>query len=173
MPRTKQTARLSTAGKANRITIRIPTKEPRHSNNMSERDQTVRPPRKHQKPKITHQPTKKPRRYRPGTIALQEIRRYQFGTELLIRKAPFSHLVREITYDIQKGLDDYSDKVERWTSQALGALQEASEAYITSLFEDSNILTIHSKHVTVMPKDMHLIRRIRGEKTTIPMCVRI
>ena len=110
MPRTKQTARLSTAGKANRLTIRIPTKEPRkeprHSNNMSERDQTVRPSRKHQKPKITHQPTKKPRRYRPGTIALWEIRRYQFGTELLICKAPFSRLVREITYDIQKGLDD-------------------------------------------------------------------
>ena len=156
MPRTKQTARQSTAGKVNRITIRLPTKPPQKEpriNNMSGRDQTVRPPRKHLKPKITHKPTKK-RRNRPGTIALREIRRYQFGTELLIRKALFSCLVREITIDIQQGLDDYSDKVERWTGEALGALQEASEAYITTLFEDSNIACIHAKRVTVMPKDM-------------------
>ena len=159
MARTKQTARKSTAGKANRITIRLPTKEPR---NMSRTNQTVRPTKIHQKPKITHQPTKKARRNRPGTIALQEIRRYQNGTELQIRKAPFSRLVRKITDDIQKGLNN--DKVERWTGEALGALQEASEAYITSLFEDSNLAAIASKRVTVMPKDMQLIRRIRGEE---------
>ena len=86
MARTKQTARASTAGKANRLTIRIPTKEPRQgprqTNNMSERNQTVRPTKRHQKPKITHVATKKQHRYRPGTVALREIRRYQFGTEL-------------------------------------------------------------------------------------------
>ena len=81
---------------------------------------------------------------------------------MLIRKAPFSRLVRQITNDIQTGLNN--DKVDRWTSKALGALQEASEAYITSLFEDSNLATIASKRVTVMPKDMQLVRRIRGEE---------
>ena len=123
---------------------------------MSERNQTVRPTKRHQKPKITHVATKKPHRYRPGTVVLREIRRYQFGSELLIRKAPFSRPVRQITNDIQTGLNN--DKVDRWTSEALGALQEASEAYITSLFEDSNLATIASKRVTVMPKDMQLVR---------------
>ena len=75
---------------------------------------------------------------------------------MLIRKAPFSRLVCEITRDITK-------KVDRWTSDALKVLQEASEAYIMALFEDSNLVTIHSKRVTVMPKDAQLIRRIRGE----------
>ena len=180
MPRTKQTARASTAGKANRLTNRLPTKQHRQSNDMSdmsEKKEAVKPrikftlgkgehPEKeprNQKPKITHDPTKKPHRYRPGTVALWEIRRYQNGTELQIRKAPFSRLVREITIDIQKGLDKDRDRVDRWTGEAVGALQEASEAYITSLFEDSNLATIASKRVTVMPKDMQLVRRIHGE----------
>ena len=115
---------------------------------MSERDQTVRPTKRHQKPKITHQPTKKPHRYRPETVALREIRRYQFTSELLIRKAPFSRLVCKIAKGITK-------EVNRWTSDAIKALQEASE--------DSNALSIHSKHVTLMPKVVQLIRQIRGE----------
>ena len=125
---------------------------------MSERDQTIRSKkranlsRKRQKPKITHIPTKKPHRYRPGTVALREIRRYQFGSELLICKAPFSRLVFQIANNIQTGLNN--DKVDRWTSEVLGALQEASEAYITSLFEDSNLATIASERATVMPKAM-------------------
>ena len=168
MARTKQTARTSEAGKVNRLTNRLPTKEPRQTNNMNKRNQTVRPTKRHQKTKITHVATKKPHRYHPGTVALREIRRYQFGTELLIRKAPFSRLVHEITKDIQTGLNN--NKVERWTSEALGALQEASEAYITSLFKDSNLAAIASKHVTVMPKDMQLVRRIRGEKTRRSWC---
>ena len=104
MARTKPTVPLSTAGKANRLTIPIPTKEPhqepRQTNNMSKRNQTVRPTKRHQKPKITHVATKKPHRHRPGTVALREICRYQFGTELLIRKAPFSRLVYELTANI-------------------------------------------------------------------------
>ena len=86
---------------------------------------------------------------------------------MLIRKAPFSRLVREILDDIQKGLDNET-RVDRWTSEAIGALQEASEAYITSFFEDTNLLTIHCKRVTVMPKDMQLVQRIRGEKADNP-----
>ncbi|KAL7456775.1 hypothetical protein ACHAWC_008243 [Mediolabrus comicus] len=186
MPRTKQTARASTAGKAYRVANPLPTRANRQSNDMSdmsEKKEAVKPhikftirtgehPEKeprNQKPKITHDPKKKPHRYRAGTVALREIRRYQHGTELLIRKAPFSRLVREITIDIQKGLD-YKDRdtVDRWTGEALGALQEASEAYTTTLFEDTNLLTIHSKRVTVMPKDMQLVRRIRGEKADDP-----
>ena len=185
MARTKQTARASTrAGKAYRVANPLPTKANRQSNDMSdmsEKKEAVKPrikftlgkgehPEKeprNQKPKITHDPKKKPHRYRAGTVALREIRRYQHGTELLIRKAPFSRLVREITIDIQSGLENERG-VNRWTSEAIGALQEASEAYITSLFEDTNLLTIHSKRVTVMPKDMILVRRIRGEKYDDP-----
>ena len=168
MARTKQTDRQSSGGavgKANRIDNPLPTKHPRQSNNMSKRDQTIRPKktlpsRKCQKPKITHLPTKKPHRYRPGTVALREIHRYQCTSELLIRKAPFSRLAHEITANITHGI---TKKVDRWTSNAIQALHEASEAYIIGMFEDSNLACIHSKRVTVMPKDLILVRRIRGE----------
>ena len=105
---------------------------------------------------------KKPRhRYRPGTVALREIRRYQKSTELLIRKLPFQRLVREIAYDIipQTG---FRGEI-RFQSQAIMALQESAEAYLVGLFEDSNLCAIHAKRVTIMPKDIQLARRIRGE----------
>ncbi len=98
---------------------------------------------------------KKPHRYRPGTVALQEIRRYQKGSELLLRKAPFQRLVREIVAGFKADL--------RMQSSALEALQEAAEAYLVSLFEDTNLCAIHAKRVTITPKDLHLARRIRGE----------
>ena len=139
-----------------------PSKQPR-----SRRKKKTARQRANEKPKLSHDPAKKPHRYRPGTVALREIRRYQHGTELLIRKAPFSRLVREILDDIQKGIDNET-RVDRWTSEAIGALQEASEAYTTSLFEDTNLATIASKRVTVMPKDMQLVRRIRGEHIDPP-----
>ncbi|CAO2585707.1 Histone H3.3 [Lemmus lemmus] len=91
---------------------------------------------------------KKPHRYRPGTVALK-------STELLIRKLPFQRLVREITQDFKTVL--------RFQSAAMGALQEASEAYLVGLFEDTNLCAIHAKRVTMMPKDIQLARRIRGE----------
>ena len=99
----------------------------------------------------------KPRRYRPGTVALREIRRYQKSTELLIRKLPFQRLVREIAQDLGK-------MNMRFQSGAIMALQEASEAHLVSLLEDSNLCTIHAKRVTIMPKDIQLARRIRGER---------
>jgi histone H3 len=99
---------------------------------------------------------KKPHRYRPGTVALREIRRFQKSTDILIRKLPFSRLVREIAQDFKTDL--------RFQSAAIGALQEASEAYLVGLFEDCNLAAIHAKRVTIMPKDMQLARRIRGEK---------
>mmetsp|Transcript_53249 Transcript_53249/g.149496 ORF Transcript_53249/g.149496 Transcript_53249/m.149496 type:complete len:153 (+) Transcript_53249:82-540(+) len=99
---------------------------------------------------------KKTQRYRPGTVALREIRKYQKSTELLIRKLPFQRLVREIAQDFNTDL--------KFQSQAVLALQEAAEAYLVGLFEDTNLCAIHAKRVTIMPKDMQLARRLRGER---------
>ena len=100
---------------------------------------------------------RKPHRYRPGTVALREIRKFQKSTNLLIRKLPFQRLVREIAQDFKNDL--------RFQSQAILCLQEAAEAYLVSLFEDANLCAIHAKRVTMMPKDIQLARRIRGERT--------
>ena len=101
---------------------------------------------------------KKPHRYRPGTVALREIRCYQKSTDLLLRKAPFQRLVREIYKDLPTSKDS-----TRFQGSAILALQEASEAYHVVLFEDTNLCAIHAKRVTIMPKDMQLARRIRGK----------
>ena len=98
----------------------------------------------------------KPHRYRAGTVALKDIRHYQGSTALLIRKLPFQRVVREITQDIKTGL--------RFQSAALLCLQEATEAYLVSLLEDSNLCAIHARRVTIKPKDIQLARRIRGER---------
>ena len=135
MARTKQTARKSTGGKAPRK--QLATKAARKSAPATGG-------------------VKKPHRYRPGTVALREIRRYQKSTELLIRKLPFQRLVREIAQDFKTDL--------RFQSSAVVALQEASEAYLVGLFEDTNLCAIHAKRVTIMPKDIQLARRIRGER---------
>ena len=102
---------------------------------------------------------KRKHRYRPGTVALMEIRRYQKSTELLIRKLPFQRLVREIAQD------EFPKLSLRFQPSAIAALQEASEAYLVGLFEDTNLCAIHAKRVTIMPKDIQLARRIRGERT--------
>ena len=105
------------------------------------------------------QPTKKkPRKYRPGTVALREIRRYQKSTELLIRKLPFQRLVRELAQDL--------GKINiRFQSGVIMALQEASEAYLVGLLEDANLCAVHTKRVTIMTKDIQLAWRIRGERS--------
>ena len=104
---------------------------------------------------------RKPHRYRPGTVALREIRKYQKTTDLLIRKLPFQRLCREIAEDFKTlGSPD-----KRWQSTAILALQEAAEAYMVGLFEDTNLSAIHAKRVTILPKDMQLSRRIRKEIT--------
>ncbi|XP_051946166.1 uncharacterized protein LOC127617997 [Xyrauchen texanus] len=113
MARTKQTARKSTGGKAPRK--QLATKAARKSAPATGG-------------------VKKPHRYRPGTVALREIRRYQKSTELLIRKLPFQRLVREIAQDFKTDL--------RFQSSAVMALQESSEAYLVGLFEDTNFLCI-------------------------------
>ncbi|XP_049355725.1 histone H3.2-like [Solanum verrucosum] len=135
LARTKQTTRKSTEGKAPRK--QLATKVARKSAPATGG-------------------VKKPHRFRPGTVALREIRKYQKSTKLLIRKLPFQRLVREIAQDFKTDL--------RFQSSVVAALQEAAEAYLVGLFEDTNLCAIHAKRVTIMPKDMQLARRIRGER---------
>ncbi|KAI1381428.1 histone-fold-containing protein [Hypoxylon crocopeplum] len=135
MARTKQTARKSTGGKAPRK--QLASKAARKSAPSTGG-------------------VKKPHRYKPGTVALREIRRYQKSTELLIRKLPFQRLVREIAQDFKSDL--------RFQSSAIGALQESVESYLVSLFEDTNLCAIHAKRVTIQSKDIQLARRLRGER---------
>jgi len=104
----------------------------------------------------TPTPGRKKQRYRPGTKALKEIRKYQKSTNLLIPALPFSRLIREIVQDVSPIKD------LRFQKSALMALQEASEAFLVMLFEDVLLCAIHAKRVTIMPKDMKLARRIRG-----------
>lgn len=94
-------------------------------------------------------------RFKPGTVALREIKRYQKSTNLLLPRAPFQRVVRSICSEIDHNL--------RFQFQALLALQEATEAYLVGIFEDANLCCIHAKRVTIMKQDMELARRIRGE----------
>merc|ERR1712080_594022 len=98
---------------------------------------------------------KKPHRFRPGTVAIREIRKYQRSTDLLIRKLPFQRLVRDLAHE--------KSAVVRFQSSALMALQESVEAYLVGLFEDTNLCAIHARRVTIMVRDIKLARRIRGE----------
>ena len=136
MARTKQTARKSTGGKAPRK--QLATKAARKSAPATGG-------------------VKKPHRYRPGTVALREIRKYQKSTELLIRKLPFQRLVREIAQDFKNDL--------RFRAQAIFALQEAAESYLVALFEDTNLCAILARRVSIMPKEIQLARGIRGERS--------
>jgi histone H3 len=99
---------------------------------------------------------KKSRRFRPGTVALRQIRKFQKGTNTLIRKAPFQRMVREVANTQKDGL--------RWQSAAVAAMQEATESYVIGLLSDSNLCALHARRVTVMPRDIHLARRLRGER---------
>ena len=138
-PRTKQTAKKSTGGKAPRRTL-----SPKSARSTPNPDGGNVP--------------KKPYKYRPGTVALREIRKYQKSHDLLIRKVPFGRLVREIANDFKTDL--------RYRSTAMEALQEAGEAFLTGIFEDSNLLAIHGKRVTVQRKDIELCTRL--QRFTVP-----
>ncbi|KAG1752707.1 histone-fold-containing protein [Suillus paluster] len=107
--------------------------------------------------------TRKKRRYRPGTLALREIRKYQRSTDLLLRRLPFSRVVREIAMDMMTDTNyERGEAGLRWQSSAIMALQEATEAFLVHLFEDANLCAIHAKRVTIMQRDIQLARRIRG-----------
>ena len=109
-------------------------------------------------------PQEKKRRYKPGTVALREIRKYQRSTDLLISKLPFARVVREVADEfIEANYDSSASAVGlRWQSSAILALQEATEAYLVHLFEDANLCAIHAKRVTIMQRDIQLARRILG-----------
>ena len=136
MARTKQTARKSTGGKAPRK--QLATKAARKSVPATGG-------------------VKKPHRYRPSTVALREIRRYQKSPDLIVRKEPFKRLVRESAHFHKIDL--------RFKDAAIMALQEAAEAFLIGILEDTNLSGIHAKRATILPKDMQLARRIRGERT--------
>ena len=107
------------------------------------------------RPRVNKRKLKKPRRFRPGTVALREIRKYQKSTDLLIRKLPFQRLVREVAGKICPTL--------RFQSTSILALQEASESFLVSMFEDVNVCALHSGRVTIQVKDIRLWNRmIRG-----------
>ena len=134
MARTKHTARKDEVGKKQSTFAK---KQPR--------SQADNPPTQHQ-----------PHRYRPGTVALREIWKYQKSMDLLIRKLPFQRLVCEILQGLGVGF--------RVTPAMVMALQEAAEVYLVQLLEDSNLCTIHAKRITIQPKDIQLVRRIHGER---------
>ena len=109
-----------------------------------------------QKEFLTARKVKKTRKYQPGTVALWEIWQFQKSTELLIRKLPFSWLVHEIA--LQVGKTDL-----HFQGSTIICLQEAAEAYVVGLMEETNLYTIHAKWVTIMPKDIQLAHHIQGE----------
>ncbi|XP_062950826.1 histone H3.1-like [Cynocephalus volans] len=133
MARTKQRARKSTGGKAPRkqLAAKVARKSAPATGGVM-----------------------KPYRFRPGSVALREIRRYQKSSALLVRKLPFQRLVREVAQDFKTDL--------RFQMSAMMALQEACESYLVGLFEDTNLCAIHAKRVTIMLRDMQLALRLRG-----------
>ena len=137
MGRTKQTAWKSSGGKAPRKSLR--TKYSKFGN----------------APWMSGG-LKKSMRFRPGTVALRQIRKYQKSTELLIRKIPFQRLLREISQKFKPDL--------RFQSTAILALQEAAEDYLVKMFEQVNICAIHAGRTTIQVKDIDLWRRIKGGK---------
>ncbi|KAL9279266.1 putative transcription factor Hap3/NF-YB family [Arabidopsis thaliana] len=130
MARSNQTARKATGGKAPHFAMRV---------------------WQHSTP-----PLKKPYRYKPGTVALREIRKYQKTTDLVIRKLPFQRLVKEIAQSLKADL--------RFQTGAVSALQEAAEAFMVGMFEDTNLCAMHAKRSTIMPKDIQLAKRLRGDR---------
>ncbi|XP_058029753.1 histone H3-like centromeric protein A [Ahaetulla prasina] len=149
--------RSPSAGTSSRRTPSTPPSRRRQSGGSPRRRQT--PPRRpglRQPPQQEAAVPRRRRRYRPGQRALQEIRKYQKSTNLLIAKLPFSRVVREICLEYTRGVD------MMWQSMALLALQEAAEAFLVHLMEDAYLCTIHAKRVTLHPRDIQLARRIRG-----------
>jgi histone H3 len=147
MAKTKQTGHPATGGKAPRTT----------TGGKAPRQDLVK--KKSGKSDKSDKP-RKPHRFRPGTVALREIRRYQKSTDLLIRRLPFQRLVREVAQDFKNDL--------RFQGNAILALQEASEAFLVAVFEDANLCAIHAKRVTVMPNDQRLALKVRGDEQFMP-----
>lgn len=150
MPRTpsrKPSSKLSVGGASNRKSTPTRRKSPGRGTPSLTGGKKNKSPSK-------EAPATRPHRYRAGTRAIMEIRKFQRSTQFLIRRLPFARLVKEITQDFHHQL--------RWRSDAIEALQHASEDYIIHLLSDANLCAIHAKRVTIMSKDLYLARRIRG-----------
>lgn len=122
--------------------------------------------------KIASATVKKPRRYRPGTVALREIRRYQKSTELLIKKAPFSRLVRQVACELRPSNNDPPSSAAsgcqyRFQASAIAALQQSAEDYLAQFFEKTNRCCIHRKCVTIQPKDMKLVIQLTEKDSSV------
>ncbi|KAM4644743.1 histone H3-like centromeric protein A [Amazona ochrocephala] len=113
-------------------------------------------PRRRRPPEAPPRETPRRRRFRPGQRVLQEIRRYQGSTRLLLRAGPFARVVREISFQFSRR-EHYL-----WQAMALLALQEAAEAFLVRLMEDAYLCALHARRVTLYPRDMQLARRLRG-----------
>ena len=140
MSRTKNSARKS-AGKVPRSSIVAKKKKVAKTKNVVPTKKVV--------------PTTA-RKYKPGTVAIRDIRRYQKGTEVLLRKLPFQRLVRELAQGQKDGI--------RFQASAVLAMQEATEAHIVNLFADTCLCAIHGKRVTIQPRDLRLALRLRGSR---------
>ncbi|MCO5567203.1 hypothetical protein L7F22_020891 [Adiantum nelumboides] len=128
---------------------------PSKDKQSSKKQKTKGAPRWEKQPPPPPPPaTKKKYRFKPGTVALREIKKYQKTTEPIIPKAPFSRVVREI-------MEKVGDRATRIQARALNALQEASEAILVSTFEDSVLCMAHAKRVTINSKDMGLALALR------------
>ena len=138
MVRMKHTARQNTGGKAPRMPLAAKAAQKTSAQLRAQKG------------------IRKPHRYRPGTVALREIRKYQKITELLIKKLPFQRVVREICQKM-------TTEDIRWQQDAIMALQEAAEAYLVRLFEDANLCAVHARRVTLFPKDIRLVEKILGD----------
>lgn len=138
MARTKQTARKTAPGQG-----------------MTKKQLARKPPRNGGKVPRSQDKKNREHRYRPGTVALREIRRYQKTGDLLIPKRPFVQLVKEVLQGMSNNI--------RFAESAVAALHEAAEAYLVLAFEDANLLAIHAHRITVQPRDLKLARRIRRD----------
>merc|ERR1712065_72153 len=101
--------------------------------------------------------TKRAFRYRPGTVALREVKKLQKSTDLLVARAPFARLIREVA-------SGFNNQKLNFQASAVSAIQEAAESYIISVLSDANLCALHANRVTAMPKDLALARRLRGER---------
>jgi len=138
-------------------TVPIAQKAPKNTNSSPKKVNVVGSISK--SPEFGRSPRK--RKFRAGAKALREIRKYQKSSDLLIPAMPFSRLIREVAQSVV----GYNVTEFRFQSAAIMALQEAAEAFLVTLFEDTVLCAIHAKRVTIMPRDMQLARRIRGDRT--------
>ncbi|KAJ1355246.1 centromeric DNA-binding histone H3-like protein cse4 [Parelaphostrongylus tenuis] len=100
-----------------------------------------------------------------GVKALRKVRHLQRTTGLIILRLPFQRVVRDVAREVLRKRNINGEFT--WQANALLALQEATEVYLACLFDDTNLAAIHARRITIMPRDMQLVRRLRGENSTM------